>query len=131
MEIYHCTLQHALQWNESVNVMDVSKQSNAVNVLVHAHPQAAGIANRNGRLALHLALDRGKRTWNEGISKLVEAAPRALMTHDVETRFYPLQLAALNVQDEQDLESLSTVLNLLLACPPVLQYSMHHDPALV
>ena len=97
----------------------------AVSVLVDAYPQAASIANRDGRLALHLALERGKRTWNEGISKLLDAAPRALMTRDVKTHFYPVQLAALNTRDKDDLESLNTVLELLLAWPPVLKYSMN------
>jgi len=99
----------------------------AVNVLVNSYPEAAGAANRNGRLALHLALARGRRTWNTGVSKLVDAAPRALMTRDVETHFYPVQLAAAanGVDDDDDLESLSTVYSLLLAWPPVLQYSLN------
>lgn len=96
----------------------------AVSVLLQAYPQAASTANGSGRLPLHLALGVGKRTWNTGIAKLVEASPRSLMTRDVETHFYPLFLAAAQEENDNDLESLSTVYHLLLAFPPVLQYSM-------
>ena len=70
--------------------------TDAVSVLLDAYPQAACVADCHGRLALHLALERGKRSWNFGIQKLVDAAPRALETRDVKTGFYPVQLAAMN-----------------------------------
>jgi hypothetical protein len=93
----------------------------ALVVLLDAYPQAACVANGNGRLALHVALENG-RSWNSGIRKLVDAAPRALETRDVKTHFYPVQLAAM-IEEDDDLESLSTVYQLLLAFPPVLRYS--------
>lgn len=96
----------------------------AVDVLLQAYPQAASIADAKGRLPLFLALEKGRRTWNDGgIQALVTAAPRALATRCVKTHFYPLQLAAAASQGDDDLESLTTVYQLLLAWPPVLQYS--------
>lgn len=97
-----------------------------VQVLLESYPQAARIANGEGRLALHLALCCGRHTWNSGIEKLVEAAPRALETRDVVTHFYPVQLAtAAGRQQVNDLESLNTIYQLLLAWPIVLQYSVN------
>ena len=106
------------------------QEVNAVDALLQSYPQAASIANGDGRLALHLALRYGRRNWNTGIEKLVDAEPRALTTRDVETHFYPVQLAAVSCSGNDDyndnddnLESLTTVYQLLLAWPPVLQYS--------
>jgi hypothetical protein len=92
----------------------------SVDILVNAFPTGARIPNREGRLPLHLALACGKRTWNEGICPLVNAAPQALMTRDIKTHLYPVQLAAIS-EAEDDLESLSTIYELLLAWPLVLR----------
>lgn len=92
----------------------------AVDVLVSSYPTAARVPNREGRLPLHLALACGRRTWNTGICALVDTAPQALMTRDVKTHLYPVQLAAIHEADD-DLESLRTIYELLLAWPPVLR----------
>jgi hypothetical protein len=55
-----------------------------------------------------------------GICTLVNTAPQALMTRDIKTQLYPVQLAAVH-EAEDDLESLSTIYELLLAWPPVLR----------
>jgi hypothetical protein len=92
----------------------------AVDVLVNSFPTGARMPNREGRLPLHLALERGKRTWSTGVCTLVNAAPQTLMTRDVTTHLYPVQLAAIH-EAEDDLESLSTIYELLLAWPSVLR----------
>jgi ankyrin repeat protein len=91
-----------------------------VKVLVASYPAAASISNREGRLPLHLALACGRRTWSSGIGTLVDAAPQVLMTRDVKTHLYPVHLAAIHEADD-DLESLNTIYELLLAWPPALR----------
>lgn len=89
-----------------------------IEVLATSFPIAASVSGQYGDLPLHLALKNGRRKWGEGLSSLVQAFPFALERRDAETRFFPFQLASIYPVGS-DLESLTTIFNLLLACPHV------------
>jgi hypothetical protein len=87
-----------------------------IEILVRSNPLAAACVNQDQDGPLHLALTKGRRTWNTGISALVEAESDMLLLQDRATGLYPFQLAAaFPVGNETD--ALGTVLELLLACP--------------
>lgn len=67
-------------------------------LVVNCNPQAARLADAEGRLPLALALLSNK-AWKEELQHLVWAAPQALETRDPVTHLYPFQLAALYCQD--------------------------------
>jgi hypothetical protein len=78
----------------------------------------------SGRLALHIALDQGRRGWWEGIEDLVASAPESLWKGDPVTGLLPFQLAAAATSAEPDTKGSSaetnrteTIFLLLLACP--------------
>jgi hypothetical protein len=75
-----------------------------------------------GRLALHVALDRGRRVWREGIEVLVVSSPESLLIHDPVTDLLPFQLAAAATSAEPEtkessVETTETIFLLLQACP--------------
>jgi hypothetical protein len=78
----------------------------------------------SGRLALHIALDQGRRGWREGIRDLVLAAPELLLKYDPVTGLLPFQLAATATSTEPEIKgstaetkTTETIFLLLLACP--------------
>jgi hypothetical protein len=78
----------------------------------------------SGRLALHMALDPGRRGWKEGIRDLVLAAPESLLKEDPVTGLLPFQLAAAATSAEPEtkgssteIKTTETIFLLLLACP--------------
>jgi ankyrin repeat protein len=78
----------------------------------------------SGRLALHIALDQGRRGWSEGIGDLVARASEGLLKHDPMTGLLPFQLAAAAASAESETIGSSaettrteTIFLLLLACP--------------
>jgi hypothetical protein len=89
-------------------------------VLVEAYPEAVKLANHLGEIPLMLALTSGRRTWSSGVSSLVQQEPEVLMKYDKSSLLYPFQLASAYPADEED-ESTTTILELLLACPHALQ----------
>jgi hypothetical protein len=92
-----------------------------IEILVRSHPSAAARVNKNQDWPLHLALTKGRRTWNTGISVLVEAESDMLLLQDTATRLYPFQLAAAFPVGNET-EALGTVLELLLACPHAINH---------
>ena len=102
--------------------------------LLNANPKAASVPDANGRLPLTLAILSGK-AWERGVKSLVDAAPQALLTRDVQTHLYPFMLAAvvgngtgtgMNTSflvDEgasHELVSLSNIFHLLCEAPELL-----------
>jgi ankyrin repeat protein len=77
----------------------------------------------SGRLALHIALDQGRRGWREGIEDLVVSAPESLWKYDPVTGLLPFQLAAAATSAEHtkgssaETKTTETIFLLLLACP--------------
>jgi hypothetical protein len=78
-----------------------------------------------GRLALHIALIRGRRGWREGIETLVLTAPESLLKDDPVTGLLPFQLAAAAAASAEpeskgssiQITTTETIFLLLLACP--------------
>lgn len=87
-----------------------------LSLLEHA-PEAAEIPNREGRLAVHCALDHQLLTWYKG--GLCHVAPRSLLVRDPRTALYPFQMAAIHAN--QSRLGLSTLYEILRAAPEVLQ----------
>jgi len=85
-------------------------------IIVSSYPLAASVMDRNGNLPLHLALKTGQRKWGTELSSLVSAYSEALQLRDRETGLLPFQLAAV-FPAKNDLDSLGTIFELLLACP--------------
>lgn len=54
---------------------------------------AASVTNAKGKLPLHLAIERGLM-WDTGIQEIINAAPKALETRDMQSLLYPFQMAA-------------------------------------
>jgi hypothetical protein len=89
-----------------------------IEVLATSFPIAASIPGRCGDLPLHLALKSGQRKWGEGLSSLVKAFPFALERRDRGTGLFPFQLPVV-FPVGNELESLDTIFELLVACPHV------------
>mmetsp|Transcript_619 Transcript_619/g.827 ORF Transcript_619/g.827 Transcript_619/m.827 type:complete len:660 (+) Transcript_619:229-2208(+) len=70
--------------------------------LVNEFPECAKVKGGSGRLPLHIAVDN-KKTWSEGVSRLVELYPESVRAYDRKTRLYPAMLmaAADNTATEQ------------------------------
>ncbi|KAI2513352.1 hypothetical protein MHU86_1123 [Fragilaria crotonensis] len=94
-----------------------------VSCLLEHAPEAAQVANREGRLALHCALDHQHMTWHKG--GLCAIAPRALLARDPRTGLYPFQMAAIHAN--QSRLYLSTLYEILRAAPEVVQTDLHHN----
>ena len=127
---------------------DMQLEPTPVQILVRKYPPAASIADRQGKLPLHTALQSGKK-WatinrciyitsmdNRGIpigseirlhsypaeiEALVSAAPLTLRVKD-DWNLYPFQIAAANADDRSE-SSLDTIFKLLRADPSVI--AMH------
>ena len=91
----------------------------SVDLLVQSFPDAARITNRYGHLPIQLALREGRRTWWTGVASLIEAESDTLLIRDSMTRLYPFQLAAA-FPAKEEVDSVGTILELLLACPHAL-----------
>ena len=100
--------------------------------IICLNPSAASATDSYGRLALHLAIDSGLR-WDDGVSSIIDAAPRALRTRDASTRFYPFMAAAV-VGSEAEADERRRVhadldtIYLLLRNGPELAAGMADDP---
>ena len=63
-----------------------------VDILIGANPNAARMSDDKGRIALNVAVSYG---WPyEVLRKILDCAPRALVTRDVPSGLYPFMLAA-------------------------------------
>lgn len=95
-------------------------------VVLQGFPLAASTRNQNGQYPLHLAVMQGRRRWNTGVIILVKAFPDALLFVDPLSGLFPVQLAAaaaaapVSEDNTSHGEHLDTILELLLAWPPVL-----------
>jgi hypothetical protein len=61
--------------------------------LIAAYPTAARTLNSKKQLPIHVALQRGRK-WREGLEDLVDAAPEALTSRDLNHHMYPFMLAS-------------------------------------
>eukprot|EP00541_Cyclophora_tenuis_P018677 CAMPEP_0116578112 /NCGR_PEP_ID=MMETSP0397-20121206/21517_1 /TAXON_ID=216820 /ORGANISM="Cyclophora tenuis, Strain ECT3854" /LENGTH=136 /DNA_ID=CAMNT_0004107449 /DNA_START=73 /DNA_END=483 /DNA_ORIENTATION=- len=103
-----------------IKVTRLPAQANkpVLSIFAEMFPKAAHVTNREGRLALHLAIDCGK-TFSTGILSLICAAPESLETMDPKTELYPFQQAA-----TPDCKApLTTVFELLRAKPELIDPS--------
>lgn len=66
-----------------------------INVLAELHPEAARVADTDGRFALHWACVSGK-TWQDGLESIFEANPDAILAADGNGHL-PFHLAALSM----------------------------------
>jgi len=80
------------------NKNDKESLPSVLEILVQWNPQAASMADKQGRLPLAHALVSGK-SWTKGVNNLLMAAPRSLETRDILTHLYPFQLAAVHARD--------------------------------
>lgn len=58
-----------------------TSQPSVIDILTEAAPSAASMVDPSGRLALHLAIDTGKR-WHQGVKAILDAYPDALSHED-------------------------------------------------
>mmetsp|Transcript_37981 Transcript_37981/g.83278 ORF Transcript_37981/g.83278 Transcript_37981/m.83278 type:complete len:492 (-) Transcript_37981:166-1641(-) len=127
---------------------DMQLEPTPVQILVRKYPPAASIADGQGNLPLHTALESGKkwatinrcicitsmdsrgfpigseirlRSYPAEIEALVSAAPLTLRVKD-DQNLYPFQIAAANADDRSE-SSLDTIFKLLRADPSVI--AMH------
>ena len=82
--------------------------------------RAARMVDSHRRLPLHRAALSG-REYHDGVKAILEAAPRALSTRDVESRMYPFMLAAV-VADKDGYydSSIDSIFELLKADPTLI-----------
>ena len=67
----------------------------------------AGQHDFRRKLCLHYAI-KGGFTWNDGVKAIYDFAPKALITRDEETHFYPFMISA--IVEFPDLETIFTLL---------------------
>ena len=90
-----------------------------IQILVDHNQCAAKMSDEGGRLPLHLAIESG-RALNNGVDLIAHAAPLALQTRDMETRFYPFQIAAVP-NYRWDNTSIDGIFQLLRSSPNVMR----------
>ena len=88
-------------------------KDNPITILTDAYPKGASTLDRHGNLPLHSAILSGKGMI-DGIQSLINAAPMALSTRNMEHGLYPFMLAAMT-------GDVSLSLDLLLANPMMVQ----------
>jgi ankyrin repeat protein len=71
-----------------------TSQSSVIDLLMEAAPSAACIADPSGRLALHLAINTGKR-WHQGVKAILDGHPDALSKDDVASCLIPFMQASI------------------------------------
>jgi hypothetical protein len=109
-----------------------------IEFLLYEYPEAAGIADGQGRLPLHIAMEHGLPCAD----LLLDAEPRALETRCMVTHMYPFQLAALAWEDSEhemhsvptqsnkQIEEINTMYTLLRKMPHLLShYVVANDSA--
>ena len=72
-------------------------------LVLNDFPQAALLRNNEGKTALDLAIESGKK-FNEGIRDLILANPSALEARCIDARFYPVILEAMCKDDDGTLD---------------------------
>lgn len=70
-----------------------NSQPSVIDILVDAHPGAAGIPDLKGNLALTLSIASGKR-WHQGVQAILAGYPDALNRDDGSSRFVPFLQAS-------------------------------------
>jgi len=88
--------------NDDVSEQDVNdiEAMNMLQTVLWANPSAAAVANRDGRLPLHLAIANGVQ-WSNGIQDIFLANPSAVSIRDPITRLFPFMHASVNDSDTQ------------------------------
>ena len=80
---------------------------------------AASMADKNGRLSLHKALESG-RTLKNGVELIANAAPQAMETRDIQTGMYPFMLASIP-NYKWDNTCVDTIYSMIRSVPHVMQ----------
>ena len=80
---------------------------------------AASMADKNGRLSLHKALESG-RTLRNGVELIANAAPQAMETRDIQTGMYPFMLASIP-NYKWDNTCVDTIYSMIRSVPHVMQ----------
>eukprot|EP00547_Thalassionema_nitzschioides_P009932 CAMPEP_0194228426 /NCGR_PEP_ID=MMETSP0156-20130528/43367_1 /TAXON_ID=33649 /ORGANISM="Thalassionema nitzschioides, Strain L26-B" /LENGTH=629 /DNA_ID=CAMNT_0038960939 /DNA_START=9 /DNA_END=1894 /DNA_ORIENTATION=- len=76
-------------------IPETLEEDNPISILVKEYPQAASVLDtETGNLPLHAAILSGK-TMADGIRSLMNAAPMALSTRNLQHGLFPFQLAAM------------------------------------
>jgi len=76
--------------------------------LASTFPDGALEVDKEGRLPLHIALDHHK-TWNDGVSRLLQLHPQTARVCDPKTRLYPFMLAAIGDSESKIREECSRI----------------------
>jgi len=103
----------------AVAASKVDTPRETIQILVDHNQCAAKMSDEGGRLPLHLAIESG-RALNNGVDLIAHAAPLALQTRDMETRFYPFQIAAVP-NYRWDNTSIDGIFQLLRSSPNVMR----------
>jgi len=100
-----------------------------IQMLVPIYPDTVQMKDSRGRLPIFTALESGV-LWEEGVSTLLELAPRALFLRDPVTGLYPFMLAACgtkartgndgDVEEGEEAKTLSSIFRLLRSDPSLL-----------
>lgn len=77
-----------------INTLDM------IQTVLWANHSAAAVANRDGRLPLHLAIANGVQ-WSNGVQDIFLANPSAVSIRDPITRLFPFMHASANDSDTQ------------------------------
>lgn len=95
----HKACGNALGWDNDEGVVDRGKcgikAMDMLQTVLWADPSAAAVANRDGRLPLHLAIDNGI-DWSTGIQNLFLANPSAASIRDPVTQLFPFMYASIH-----------------------------------
>mmetsp|Transcript_3676 Transcript_3676/g.4985 ORF Transcript_3676/g.4985 Transcript_3676/m.4985 type:complete len:840 (+) Transcript_3676:146-2665(+) len=68
-----------------------------IKILLRHYPESAHIPHgRTGRLPLMMAIETGRRTWEDGIKALLESYPAALESRVLEPKLYPSILSLIS-----------------------------------
>ena len=119
----HC--RSSTRWfGANVDPIVLSRKRMAISALVREYPGGTSALNAKGETPLVCAL-RSDTRWDGGLCRLVKRGSTAALTiPDPVTHLYPFLLAASSSRDDGKCEQrlwLSTIYELLRACPKVIQ----------
>lgn len=110
-------------FEEIQDILEAMRPSPILLVL-DAYPQAASMVDSDGRLALHLAIE-AQISWDDGLSKIFDAAPASLRVPDPKTGLLPFLHAATSSASRppsgrKDSDSVNTIFQLLRLGPDLI-----------
>ena len=102
-EFIHWIFRGGLFGQPLTNVPEIIEE-HPVSILLREYPDACRIADFNGRLPLHLAIEKCHQTSQlkermQIVKELLNAFPGSICVRDQQTGFYPFMLAAVNASD--------------------------------